>query len=199
MTLSAEAMQRLASAARRRGATISYALVAALAEAVSSVTGATDMVIGVLVAKRGHPTLADVVTCLLDAVSLRLRACGQGLDATVTECRTEMTDALSNQDLPLPKVTRLLGAGDGRGRPPHDLLFALQIRPATVLSTGGLPVQVFQPTSREMVAEARLEPDGGATMALLHANRSDFQEMAERIAEALAGVVRAATAGSAVE
>jgi hypothetical protein len=50
-----------------------------------------------------------------------------------------------------------------------------------------------------MVADARLEPNRGETMALPHANRSGFQEMAERIAEAPTGVVRAATAGSAVE
>ncbi|MGW6681163.1 hypothetical protein ACWGBO_14895 [[Kitasatospora] papulosa] len=58
---------------------------------------------------------------------------------------------------------------------------------------------MFQPTSREMVGEARLEPDCGTTLALQHANRPGFQEVAERIAKMLAGVVRAATASSAVE
>jgi amino acid adenylation domain-containing protein len=184
VTFSADTVERLRALARRHGGAISQILVAALAEAVCAVTGVRDLVVGVGIAKRGHPTLANAVTCLLDAVAVRLRDCGEGLDATLTRCRPELIGALSNQDLPVTELTRSVEAGTARGRPPYDLLVVLQHGPHPRLRAG-VPVPLFQPTSRELVAEARPRPDGGLTIALLHADRPGLRGMAERIAAAV--------------
>lgn len=191
VTLPAGTVARLADLARGQGGAASHAVLAVLAEAVCSVTGAADLVIGVATAKRGHPILASAVTCLLDSVCVRLRQCGSGLPATLAQCRPALADALRNQDVSVAELSGLAGAGPARGRPPYDLLFVRQHRPHPRLWSGE-PVPLFQPTSREMVAEARPQPDGGLTLALLHADRPGLRGTAERIA---AAVGRIATAG----
>nr|AKA59380.1 non-ribosomal peptide synthetase [uncultured bacterium AB_9] len=166
--------------ARRRGASLSHALMAALAASIRTVTGVDDIVLGVAVAMRGDPVLARAVTCLLNTVCVRLDEPAGDLAAGVDAVRTEMAAALSNQDV---SVADSLGSsGAARGRPPYDVLFVLQPRPHPHLGSGRAE-PLFQPTARELIAEVRPRPDGGLVLALLHAGHGDLRAVCERIAD----------------
>jgi amino acid adenylation domain-containing protein len=185
--LGAAQVRRLTALARGRGAGLSHLLLAALSEGVAAVTGETDVVLGVGVAKRGGPVAAASVTCLLDAVCVRLEAgAGRGVLGGLEECRAEMVAALSHQDVSVSEaITR---GGAARGRSPYDVLFVLQHHPHPTLF-GGTPLPLFQATGRELIAEARPQPDGGLRWAMLSADLPAHRAAARELAAALRRII----------
>ncbi|MFJ8313848.1 MULTISPECIES: amino acid adenylation domain-containing protein [unclassified Streptomyces] len=124
-----ESTGRLATELR---ATPFVVLFAAFQEVLRRWSGASDFVVGTVMANRPKPVLEGVVGCFVNTVPLR---CRPEADLTFEELclrsRTESFRALAHQDLPFDRLTALTAAKRGTGRGPLvEVAFGVQNMPA---------------------------------------------------------------------
>lgn len=91
----------LAERVRGRGVTTTIAALAAFAYAVTELTGQTDVLVGVPVARREDEMTSDAVACMIEPLCLRLRT------SRTDEVRAALVDALRHRDVPAHVVARL--------------------------------------------------------------------------------------------
>ncbi|MFI6682994.1 amino acid adenylation domain-containing protein, partial [Streptomyces sp. NPDC050485] len=124
-----ESTGRLATKLR---ATPFVVLFAAFQEVLRRWSGASDFIVGTVMANRPKPVLEGVVGCFVNTVPLR---CRPEADLTFQELclrsRTEAFRALAHQDLPFDRLTALTAAERGTGRGPLvEVAFGVQNMPA---------------------------------------------------------------------
>ncbi|WP_369696876.1 amino acid adenylation domain-containing protein [Streptomyces sp. XD-27] len=113
----AELWERTGALATQLRATPFVVLFAAFQEVLRRWSGASDFVVGTVMANRPKRCLEGAVGCFVNTVPLRCRpAAGQTFEELCREARTESFRAMAHQDLPFDRLTALTAAKRGTGR-----------------------------------------------------------------------------------
>ncbi|GAB3885982.1 hypothetical protein GCM10029964_049530 [Kibdelosporangium lantanae] len=114
-----EAYGRIADVARDLGVTPFTVFTATVLDMLHTVTGETDLVVGVPSDNRIMPGSERLIGCFLNVLPLRVDASG---DPSFTELVRRVRDALvtayDHQALPLARIAEAVGAGRATDRPP---------------------------------------------------------------------------------
>ncbi len=126
--LGSELAADLQSLARRRGATLYMALLAAFEAVLARYTGQTDLVIGSPTTGRSAGAVADLVGYFVNPVALRVLLRGEpGFQDLLDEVRRVVVGAFQHQDFPFPLLAERLQPQRDRSRPPLlDVVFTFQ-------------------------------------------------------------------------
>ncbi|MFC7817160.1 amino acid adenylation domain-containing protein [Streptomyces sp. NPDC057367] len=109
--------ERTGALATRLRATPFVVLFAAFQEVLRRWSGASDFIVGTVMANRPKRCLEGAVGCFVNTVPLRCRpVAGQTFEDLCREARTESFRALAHQDLPFDRLTALTTAKRGTGR-----------------------------------------------------------------------------------
>jgi amino acid adenylation domain-containing protein len=124
-TVPARLTERVEALARSVGATTHQTLLAAYASLLSRFTGRPDVVVGVPVAGRNRPEVAQTVGFFVNTLPVRL---GPREDRAVTDAvvhvRDAVRDALAHQDVPFGRlVQELAPAHDPARTPLYQVMF----------------------------------------------------------------------------
>ncbi len=165
--LAASVLDGVDRVARRLGTTRFPVLVAAYARALADVLGQEDFGVGVPVSVRRRPSQADVVTCLVDTVCLRLAPhAGPALEDAVLRAHRQMTAGRGTHALAFPDVVRAVNPARQRGRNPlFRTMFVLQDNREPRLVVPGAEVRVHRPPVPEPMSELLVEVWPDATGA----------------------------------
>jgi amino acid adenylation domain-containing protein len=103
--LDAEESRALRDYARSRQTSVFAVLIALIKVLLHRYTGQTDLIVGIAVAGRDRPELADQVGCHLNTLALRDSVEGAAdFDGTVRQVRQTWLDALDHQDYPFDSL-----------------------------------------------------------------------------------------------
>ncbi|MEO3818763.1 AMP-binding protein [Plantactinospora sp. B24E8] len=157
--LSAETLDGVDRLARELGITRFPVLVAGFAAALADALGQEDFGIGVPVSVRRHATQANVVTCLVDTVCLRLGAPPAGsVRESALRAHQQMTAGRGAYALPFPEVVRAVNPPRQRGRNPlFRTMFVLQDNTTPVLALPAAEVHLHRPAVPEPMSELLVE------------------------------------------
>jgi amino acid adenylation domain-containing protein len=200
IALPAELTGRLEALARREGATLFMALLAAFQGLLCRLSAQTDFAVGSPVANRGHRETEELIGFFANTLALRANLSG---DPTFRELlgrvRAVTLEAFAHEDLPFEKLVAELQPERDRSRPPLAQVFcSLQNRPA--LRLGGLGVEVPDADTAETgTGTARVDltlvwhRDGGALRGTLEHNTDLFgHATARRLLERQTALLQAA-------
>jgi amino acid adenylation domain-containing protein len=210
-----ETADRLRALARREGATLHSALLAAFEVVLYRHSGQADFQVGVPVSARTRAELADLVGYLINVVVVRATADGsERIDAYLRRAQREVTGALEHQDFPFPLLAeRLQPARDASRSPLFQALFSLQRAAAagdeslaalalgergTTARLGGLLLDPLPLDRRPAQFDLALEMAevGGGLAAVLRYNTDLFdavtaERLLARLSVLLAGIAAA--------
>ncbi|MFF1478060.1 amino acid adenylation domain-containing protein [Streptomyces sp. NPDC058301] len=144
VTVPARLADRVEALARSVGATTHQTLLAAFAALLTRLTGQPDVVIGVPVAGRSRPEVAETVGFFVNTLPLRL---APGEDRTVTEAvahvRDAVRDALTHQDVPFGRLVQELAPSYDPARTPlYQVMFDFHEDGRT--GTGDMDLDAFR-------------------------------------------------------
>jgi amino acid adenylation domain-containing protein len=152
--------------ARKEGATLFMALLAAFQMQIHRYTRMTDFLIGSPVANRNRRELEDLIGFFVNTLVLRARVDGgDPLSGLLAEVRKTTLAAFARQDLPFEKLVQSTEVARDTSRSPlYQVLFVLQNSPAETLALPGLtlePVDAESGTSKFDLTLSMAESDGG--------------------------------------
>ncbi|GAA2127419.1 AMP-binding protein [Actinomadura napierensis] len=177
----AETVRRLDEAAlraavRSRGTTATVAALAAYAHAVAGLTGRTDVVVGLPVARRGDAAAERAVACMIEMTCVRLRA--PALDAV----REALVEALRRPDVPVHEIARL-----ARLRPPYDTVVSVQDNPEPMLDVPGACARHVWVDTDELDTGLLVELLPGGRLRVSRRREAVSADYADALADAMAG------------
>ncbi|MEU3725009.1 amino acid adenylation domain-containing protein, partial [Streptomyces sp. NPDC031705] len=145
-TVPAELAERAAALGRGHGATLQQTLLTVFGTLVARLTGHWDVPVGVPVAGRERPEVADVVGFFLNTLVMR---CDAPADATFGEALVRVRDtaraAFAHQDLPFDRLVAALDEARDPGRTPlYQVMFDLHEEGRTGAATTGDDVDAFR-------------------------------------------------------
>lgn len=170
--LAPELADRIRELSRAAGATPFMTLLAGFQALLASWSGARDVTIGVPVAARSRPELADLVGCVLNLVPVRLDLTGVAdFTALLARVRRACLGAFAHQELPFDKLVEALVRRRRRDLMPiFRVMFALiEERPALTfegIDRCELEIGWPQDSSRFDLALEAVERDGAYTLML---------------------------------
>ena len=188
---------------RRAGATKFMVLLAAFDLLLWRWSGQDDLVVGTVVAHRGHVEIEALIGCFINFLPVRLRvmAAGSGLDL-LHAARSAVLGAYAHQDLPFEKLVEAMRSERGSGRSPlYNVGFLLQSFPAPRGLSEELEVEALPVHNGEALLDLRLVVlDGGELW--WEYDRSRFQPatielLADAYRQVLRGLVEHPEAGIA--
>nr|WP_234405637.1 non-ribosomal peptide synthetase [Paenibacillus sp. IHBB 10380] len=143
--LGEEYSQKLVKLSRERGATLYMTLLAAYTVLLSKYTGQEDIVVGTLIAGRGHADLGEVMGMFVNTLALRNRPEGEKTFVSYLEdVKAQVLQAYENQEYPLEELVEKLGVRRDLSRNPlFDTLFALQNMEMKEFGLEGLKVSPY--------------------------------------------------------
>ncbi|HEX2188160.1 MAG TPA: amino acid adenylation domain-containing protein, partial [Longimicrobiaceae bacterium] len=138
--LGAETRDALAALARREGATLFMALLAAWQLLLAKYAGEEDVVVGTPVAGRTHRATEEVVGLFVNTLALRTELGGDPVFRELLgRARRTALDAYAHQDLPFERLVEELHPERALNRNPvFQVFFALQNAPAAELELPGV-------------------------------------------------------------
>ncbi|MEW5928738.1 MAG: amino acid adenylation domain-containing protein [Gemmatimonadota bacterium] len=138
--VSAEVRAALAALARREGATLFMALLAAWQLLLARYADQDDVVVGTPIAGRTHRSTEELVGFFVNTLALRADLSGDpGFRELVRRAKRGTLDAYAHQDLPFEKLVEELHPERALDRNPvFQVLFALQNAPAAELELPGV-------------------------------------------------------------
>ncbi|HEU5027346.1 MAG TPA: AMP-binding protein [Spirillospora sp.] len=166
----------LAAAVRSRGTTATVAALAAYAHAVADLTGRTDVVVGLPVARRGDAAAERAVACMIEMTCVRLRA--PALDAA----REALVEALRRPDVPVHEIARL-----ARMRPPYDTVVSVQDNPEPMLDVPGVRARHVWVDTDELDTGLLVELLPGGRLRVSRRREAVSAGYADALADAMAG------------
>ncbi|MDT9685019.1 amino acid adenylation domain-containing protein [Streptomyces sp. TRM76323] len=189
-TVGPERVGALSALAQRSGATLFAPLVACYGAALTRVLGQRDFGIGVALARRFGNEAARAVSCLVDALCLRLPAldgCRTPEDALAAALPV-VTAGLARQDLRFADVVREVRPPRTGRNPLYQTLFAYQGNEEPRLELPECTVRPYTPAAvpamNELVCEVWPLPDGGLRVDLTHQGHRVGRNVVERVARA---------------
>lgn len=186
-----------ARAARLRVSSFAV-LLAAWAATIASVCGQDDFAVGVPVAQRTDPVLAQTIGCYINTIALRLRGPAiQGGEQGIGAVAAALRRALAASDIPFEAVARRERSPGGR-TPVFQTLFALQDNAAPRLELPGATATFLRQPYLDLPLElhAELWPDerGGLDVVISYQPRAVsgavVAELMRRYRDALAHSAR---------
>ncbi|KUL55313.1 non-ribosomal peptide synthetase [Streptomyces sp. NRRL F-4489] len=145
-TVPAALTDRLAALGRETGATLHQTLLTAFAALLARLTGRADLTLGMPVAGRHRPEVAQTVGYFLNTLVIRCRPDG---DATVRDAvaavRETVLDALAHQDLPFDRLVRALQPERDPARTPlYQVMFDFHEEGRTGTALRGADLDAFR-------------------------------------------------------
>ncbi|UQX03488.1 non-ribosomal peptide synthetase [Streptomyces sp. RerS4] len=145
-TVPAPLAERAAALGRGHGATLQQTLLTAFATLVARLTGHWDVPVGVPVAGRERPEVADVVGFFLNTLVIR---CDAPADATFAEALVRVRDtartAFAHQDLPFDRLVAELDEARDPGRTPlYQVMFDLHEEGRTGTAAAEGDIEAFR-------------------------------------------------------
>ncbi|AZM91704.1 non-ribosomal peptide synthetase [Streptomyces sp. W1SF4] len=145
-TVPAELAERAAALGRGHGATLQQTLLTVFGTLVARLTGQWDVPVGVPVAGRERPEVADVVGFFLNTLVMR---CDAPADATFAEALVRVRDtaraAFAHQDLPFDRLVAELDESRDPARTPlYQVMFDLHEEGRTGTATAADDVDAFR-------------------------------------------------------
>ncbi|MEU8772399.1 amino acid adenylation domain-containing protein [Streptomyces sp. NPDC048606] len=145
-TVPAPLAERAAALGRGHGATLQQTLLTVFSTLVARLTGQWDVPVGVPVAGRERPEVADVVGFFLNTLVMR---CDAPADAPFTEALVRVRDtargAFAHQDLPFDRlVAELDEARDPARTPLYQVMFDLHEEGRTGTATAEGDIEAFR-------------------------------------------------------
>ncbi|MDI1443020.1 amino acid adenylation domain-containing protein [Polyangium sp. 6x1] len=133
----------LESLARREGATLFMALLAAFDVLLARYSRTEDIVVGTPVANRSRPELEPLIGCFVNALALRADLSGNpSFRALLGRVKDVALDAFAHQELPFERlVEELRPQRDPSHAPIFQVMFVLQNAPLEELSLAGLTLR----------------------------------------------------------
>ena len=183
--LAPAAVAALRRAARRRGATLFMALLAAFDAWLCRVTGQSDLVVGSPVANRNRLETEGVIGFFVNTLALRVEAAGDPtFGALLTRAREAVLEAQAGQDLPFERLVEALRPSRDTGTTPLvQVVLVLQEASAAPPAVPGLAFEPLRATPGDAKFDLTLgfEPtaDGGLVGAL-EGDRSLFEQVTLR-------------------
>ncbi|KAB2390005.1 AMP-binding protein [Actinomadura montaniterrae] len=166
----------LTAAVRSRGTTATVAALAAYAHAVADLTGRTDVVVGLPVARRGDAAAERAVACMIEMTCVRLRA--PALDAA----REALVEALRRPDVPVHEIARL-----AKLRPPYDTVVSVQDNPEPMLDVPGVRARHVWVDTDELDTALLVELLPGGRLRVSRRREAVSAGYADALADAMAG------------
>jgi len=135
--------ERIKRWAHSQGATLFMALLAGYAVLLWKLSGQSDIVVGVPVANRRQPELAELIGLFVNALAIRIRLQpDRGVDALLDHVRQTVLLAFSNQDAPFERVVETLQPVRSLGHNPiFQALLVLQNAPQGKLELADLSLE----------------------------------------------------------
>ncbi|MPZ79310.1 MAG: amino acid adenylation domain-containing protein [Actinophytocola sp.] len=150
--------------AAKLGSTPASVLLGGFGELLARLTGATDHVLGAVVADRGLAAFDDVLGFFIDTVPVRLRAGAPTFADTVRAGADDLREATAHPGAPLEKIVDALGVGRDTSRAPLvQVLFNVLNFTEPRLRLAGLagePIEVPKPGSPFDITVYVAERDG---------------------------------------
>jgi amino acid adenylation domain-containing protein len=145
--------------ARRLGITRFPVVIAVYATALAETLGQADFGIGVPVSVRRHVSQADVVTCLVDTVCLRLGSSPErSVEDLAWRAHRQMSAARGAYAMPFPDVVRAVNPARQRGRNPlFRTMFVHQDNEVVPLVLGSAKVRLHRRLAPEPMSELVVE------------------------------------------
>ncbi|MFE2269865.1 amino acid adenylation domain-containing protein [Streptomyces lavendulae] len=145
-TVPAALADRAAALGRRHGATLQQTLLTVFGTLVARLTGQWDVPVGVPVAGRERPEVADVVGFFLNTLVMR---CDAPADATFEEALIRVRDtarsAFAHQDLPFDRLVAELDDSRDPGRTPlYQVMFDLHEEGRTGTAAAEGDIEAFR-------------------------------------------------------
>lgn len=145
-TVPAPLAERAAAFGRGHGATLQQTLLTVFGTLVARLTGQWDVPVGVPVAGRERPEVADVVGFFLNTLVMR---CDAPADATFEEALIRVRDtarsAFAHQDLPFDRLVAELDDARDPGRTPlYQVMFDLHEEGRTGTATAEDDIEAFR-------------------------------------------------------
>jgi mycobactin peptide synthetase MbtE len=174
--------------ARSLGTTVFPHLVGAYAQTLIRVLGQAEFGIGVPVSVRRHPNQADVVTCLVDTVCLRVGPVpDRESDELPRRIHEQMRAARGPYALPFPEVVRAVNPPRRPGRNPlFRTMFAYQDLDVRSLAIDGAHTELYRRGSVapmcELVVEVWLVGNGARVDATFFPEAVSERSVAELLA-----------------
>ncbi|MDL4816960.1 AMP-binding protein [Actinomadura opuntiae] len=165
----------LTAAVRSRGTTATVAVLAAYAHAVADLTGRTDVVVGLPVARRGDAAAERAVACMIEMTCVRLRA--PALDAA----RGALVEALRRPDVPVHEIARL-----ARLRPLYDTVVSVQDNPEPMLDVPGVRARHVWVDTDELDTALLVELLPGGRLRVSRRREAVSADFADALADAMA-------------
>jgi amino acid adenylation domain-containing protein/non-ribosomal peptide synthase protein (TIGR01720 family) len=185
--------------ARREGATLFMALLAAFDVLLYRSTGETDILVGSPVANRKHPGTEALVGFFVNTLVFRSDLSGDPMFRTLlARVRETALGAYEHQDLPFEKVVEAIDPERDLGRSPiFQVMLALQNAPRSAPSLPGLSVEPIEiePGTAKFDLLLDVEEDGERGLAAVFEYSTDLFEpltvarMAERFEALLATLI----------
>ncbi|MEU9016613.1 AMP-binding protein [Actinomadura sp. NPDC048394] len=166
----------LTAAVRSRGTTATVAALAAYAHAVADLTGRTDVVVGLPVARRGDAAAERAVACMIEMTCVRLRAPALGA------AREALVEALRHPDVPVHEIARL-----AKLRPPYDTVVSVQDNPEPMLDVPGVRARHVWVDTDELDTGLLVELLPGGRLRVSRRREAVSAGYADALADAMAG------------
>jgi len=164
----------LEEAVRVQGVTETVVLLSAYAAAANRLTGQSDLVVGVPVARRTTGLADRAVACLMETVCVRLAEPG------TSGVRRSLLTALANQDVPGHEVQRL-----SRRRPPYRVVAVVQDNPVPTLELPGTATKFVWTDTDQLDTDLLVELLPGGVLRISHQQDAVSGEFAVALAEGI--------------
>lgn len=193
LSLSPDVVAAVVKAASRASVSPFCVYVSVYAQTLAELTGRSDFGIGTSVSRRGHPTLANAVNCLIDVVCLRANVTEHDAPADAIHAMAQVVNsAFAAQDISIYEVYELTGPWEQGGeRPPlFQNMFILQDNAPSGLVLDRMPARYFRPpypaVPSEIVSEIWPGEDGGALLIVGHRPQRASTQFCTRLAQRFA-------------
>jgi amino acid adenylation domain-containing protein len=145
LELNAEAYAALSRLARERGASFFMVLHAAFATVLARWIGQGDVVIGTVVANRGHSELESMIGCFVNTLPLRTTVQpGESFAGLLTRVKNADLAAFAHQDLPFEQLVQAVQPERSLQHTPiFQIMLVLQNAPAPAGQFTGLAVEAL--------------------------------------------------------
>ncbi|MBV9447428.1 MAG: amino acid adenylation domain-containing protein [Streptosporangiaceae bacterium] len=191
---------------RNRRATPFMTLLAGFAVVLARYSGQWDVPVGVPIADRGRPELANVAGFFLNSVVLRCRlAPCLTFEQAIDRVRATATAAFAHKDLPFERLVNELAFERDLSRTPlYQVAFDLQEEGQTsVVTADDTARDAFQRAWQVAKTDLTLfmwrQPDGGLTGAFEYATAIFDRETVQQLADHFVALLRALTDDAAVQ
>ncbi|MBW3602360.1 MAG: amino acid adenylation domain-containing protein, partial [Actinobacteria bacterium] len=189
--------------ARTEQATLFVVLLAALDCVLARQSGCEDVVVGTVVANRGHPALDELVGFFANTVAVRIDCAGDpSFRDLVARARVAALGAFAHQDVPFERVVDAVAARrDLAHHPVFQVALVLQNTGEADVDLPGLAVtwlRVHPGTSRFDVSVVAWPTGGGLELELEYDTDLFDERSVAALGERLARVLAAVTADPAV-